>query len=291
MGIAAALALVAGCKEPTSKKTIAAPDAPPAARPPDAAPPPPAGPLVLEPAKEYTLPPVEAGWQRIDALDVDLKVGACEPGVSGRSPRIWGFGFGAAKDATPARTEELPDGTVKVFEAQGRSEVQVDRKVANLAIECRGFAEGPDEVACLIDACKSVRAVPGGSAEEVWPDGEPVIWTATSGGIVDLDRGGAGIYADGTVQFFGPKCKRWRGRRGALDAAALGRLLDEIDQGGAFAKDGTVGAPVSDCSDDVYTNIFVKGEHRIRTGCGPNPAGLEAADARISEALGPNPCG
>lgn len=261
--------------------------APTAARtaPPDASPPPapvpdagPAGP--------------ETGYRRLDYLDIDLKEAVCEVQVEPFVVRVGPFGNAFAGVEKLERTEKLPDGEIQVSALIERKLVTVKRTVGTLRTSCTGVAKNAADEACIIETCKSARPVPGGTAAAAWPDGDPVISVVTSGGFTGGTHGGYSVYADGSVQFQGGRCKKWRGGRGKVEPQKLEALFADLEKTGFFklkGKDllrGLVGA----CSDDVYTSVTVKGTTGTLSGCGPNPEPVQNALAAIGAAVGRNPC-
>ncbi|MBL8620922.1 MAG: hypothetical protein JNK64_06445 [Myxococcales bacterium] len=220
--------------------------------------------LTVEPARTYALPAPAPGFARIAAYDVDIQEGACKPMV------------------TVLRAYE------GLYAAMLAEQWKVEVTVGTLRLRCGG---DPKDQACLAALCATLRPVPGGSALEPYPTEAPTLELATAGGFAGFDQGGVVIYADGTVQYFGPACARWRGRRGQLTAPAMAALMATVDQSG-FAtlaespKEEMV--RLLDCSDDVYASVSVRGTTRT-VGCTRVKA-IDDVAAAIRAAVFPNPC-
>jgi hypothetical protein len=220
--------------------------------------------LTVDPPRTYELPPPAPGFVRFPAYDIDLQEGPCKP-------MVW-----------------VPRADDGLFAAMLQAQWKVEVTVGTLRLNCGGDSK---DRACLEARCATLRPVPGGSALEPYPTEAPMVELATAGGFADIDHGGVAIYADGTVQYFGPACPRWRGRRGQLAAPAMAALLAAVDRSGfaTLAEDARQEmVRLMDCSDDAFTTVTARGLSRT-VGCQRVQA-IDDAAAAIRAAVFPNPC-
>jgi hypothetical protein len=254
------------------------------ARKPEAEPAPPEQP---EPPKEKAdPPPVEAGWARIEYLDVDIKVPP-DTTVDGNLIKTTRPACEIALRPLPER----PTAWAGFFSSLGGKPQIRKVRAGTLELECRIFGEAPPSACAAL--CDGLRAVPGGTADEPYPPGPPVIAYSSAGGFADLDRGGYFVWPDGTVQFMGSSCPRYRGKRAKVAPAALDKVLKELEEGGFFAFEENLRARMSECCDCGETVIEVRRGNRVVQGmqvCSDAAKEASLAFQKAGELVGSNPC-
>jgi hypothetical protein len=104
--------------------------------------------------------------------------------------------------------------------------------------------------------CASLRAVPGGTASQPYPTGQPVIRTSLVGGGTGGTHGGVDLWADGTVHFYGPHCKSWRGRVQKLDPDKMRGLLASFERANFEHLPWPAHGP---CPDAMYRIVALRG--------------------------------
>ncbi len=221
-------------------------------------------PLTIDPDRTYPRVPLAAGVIRYEAYDVELDAEGCKPGVRHPQP--------------------LPGLSPGI----GPRVVVFARTVGTMRLVCGGAAT---DRACIEAACATLRAVPGGTTDDAFPLEDPVASIASPGGFADANYAGVDVFSDGSVQYHGPHCPRWRGRRGMLTPAARDALFAALTASGIetmteSSRDEMI--RLSKCADDGHTAIIWKGKTRF-LGCSAAPA-IEAAVGAFSDALLPNPC-
>jgi hypothetical protein len=128
--------------------------------------------------------------------------------------------------------------------------------------------------------------LPAVNADRSYPTGEPVIEVLLTGGFVSRHQG-AVIWADGSVQLFGPGCMQ----HGKLTPARVAVLIDDLARSGIF----DAGSDPSLCVDGLDVEVDVR-ENSQRVAahsslCGYGASLPAQAYDRVWAALGPNPCG
>lgn len=222
---------------------------------------PPEPPLV--PETEYRLPP-PPGAIRIEWLDVD--VFPTQP-VRGGKPinrAVLQTGSGCTM---VLGTTRYPDAVLKM--------------VGTLPIWLRCH----DAWRCG-DFCESrIVPVPFGTAFEVQRIDPPVIHLSTTGGGWGEPMG-VRFWKDGLVQFYGPRCRHWRGLRRQLTPAAVEDLLAGFERAGIL--DSHQPAPSFDGYDARVTGLRITdGDRSLAVTSRPLQA---KASALIDQAVGYNPC-
>ncbi len=261
------LAVVA-CKKDPKDARVASPPKPEGPRivaPPKAPPP------VIEPARAIALPPVAPGHVRLAVLDVDVAVpdGATTIHYHNVSEVRW----------ASCRVEIEPTWDAKQ-----------PRKVGTLVLECR--AKLPECAA----ACDTLTAVPGGTANDPYPSEPPAIELGEGGGNTGEIGEIAYVWMDGTVQFTGEKCERWRGRRGKLPPERVAALVDALDRGGVFRYQPPGSDEFNPCADVSGTWLSVRAHGKqveLATGlvCDKeDPPIIGDSIAAVRSVLGDNPC-
>jgi hypothetical protein len=215
----------------------------------------------IAPEPTDNLPPPAAGFARIPFYDVDVKV----------------------PDAEHAKATGMAL-TAKGCTVQLRASYDVSgTHVGTLPVTC--------ESTCP-NACESLVAVKGGTAADAYPTDPPMLEVGTGGGVTGGDHGGAFVWADGTVQFHGPKCAKWRGRKAKLPARRVAQVVAVLQQGGVMTYKP---AGVRDCKDAFASWVVVRANGQTaRVGyedCGQpgDPLPREAVST-ANAALGDNPC-
>ena len=138
-------------------------------------------------------------------------------------------------------------------------------------------------------ACKTLIAVPGSTAVEPYPPGHPVLELYASPLDGDRIARGAYVWSDGTVQFFGPTCTRWRGRRGSLPPARVIEIVTALERTGALRS-----PPARSCNEATFAKLVVRAHGEDQpphsTACMPAGSPMPREIASVAAALGPNPC-
>lgn len=146
----------------------------------------------------------------------------------------------------------------------------------------------PPDPKCL-EICDHMRPSPDGTAEDRYPAEPPVIELEMYGGMGG-GRGGARVWSDGTIQFFGSRCPAWRGRRVAVPAKVATDLVQALDHRGFFTHPPANG-PLG-CTDAIFVKLTARDRDRRSSiesdECRSPELGRLAED--LQRALGPNPC-
>jgi hypothetical protein len=209
-----------------------------------------------------TLPPVAPGYVRVEAFGVDVPA----PADADYLPL-----YDWAKLTWPGCEMSLTNG------ARDPGAIVV----GTLRLSCGGGR------GCG-DACQHIRPVPGGRATEPYPT-EPALIELTT---YDGDNGSGSenilIWRDGTVQFDGPGCGYWRGRRGKLPAARVAELVDVLERGGFF--DHEVVKVHAEGEDEHMGGWLAVRDHVLQWNGATMDELLFAARDRVYQAVGRNPC-
>lgn len=139
-------------------------------------------------------------------------------------------------------------------------------------------------------ACKTLTAVPGGTALEPYPPGPPVLELFSRPTNGDRISRGAHVWSDGTVQFFGPTCTRWRGRRATLAPVRVNEIVTALERTSVLGS-----ARTSSCDEGTFAKLVVRAhgeDHQPPhvSACVPDGSPMPRAITSVAAALGPNPC-
>jgi hypothetical protein len=246
------------------RKTEAPAVAPPPAPPPDPTP-------VLAPLP--ALPPPAPGYFRIAYLDLDVKLAeSTHPASASHGHVIYG-----GNCILSVYAELQPTGT------------DFDLDVGTLHTECMDENNHgrPDRPNTCGAPCKTLTAVPGGTATDPYPHDPPVLELYFSSDFGDFLSSGAHVWSDGTVQFYGPACTRWRGRRGTLTPARVAAILTAVERPGTLVTK----EPDGRCDEATSARLLVRshGDHFFHACIPPQGKPPETIAIAVA-ALGPNPC-
>ncbi|HEY1546673.1 MAG TPA: hypothetical protein VGG28_02570 [Kofleriaceae bacterium] len=187
--------------------------------------------------------------------------------------------------------------TVAVTDAQSGRQIDTilvkvsDRGVISAA-ETAKLAAGLDDLLAWVDPTVPVEPrdpppahLPAVVADRSYPRSEPVIEVLLTGGFYDHHQG-AVVWADGTVQLFGPTCTR----HSTLAPARLATLLDALDDAGIFDARSTPTV----CLDGLDVEVDVRrGNRRVAAKsslCGTRESVTANAYNLVTAALELNPC-
>lgn len=237
-------------------------------------------------AAESTInrPPVRAGVTRLAQFDIDVALppDATVYESSGSAYLLWsGCSVSVISTLRPV--------------ASKLKGPRVVRRVGALELACVAGPwarnamdpQTPPDAKCLA-ICDRMTPVPRSTAEERYPTVPPVIEIEHRGGFAPREEGTL-VWSDGTVQYSGPSCKAWRGRRGTLAPERVAALLSAAERGGFFAyhRDDS-----KNCVDSGYGTITIrKGSLRNSLrfdDC--DSAGLSKFVSDLQQAIGRNPC-
>lgn len=234
-------------------------------------------PLALSPGSPplLALPPAElpapaAGYFRFPYYDLDVKLrDVAHAELHGRNAVTFDHGCTLVVDAY--HDAPLRIGTLEVqCQAAGRDR---DDRVRS---DCE-------------PSCKTLVAVPGSTAVEPYPPGPPVLELHSRPTNGDRISRGAYVWSDGTVQFFGPTCARWRGRRGTLAPERVKEIVAALERTGVL---GTL--PSRSCDEGTYAKIVVRAHGEdippYSFACTPDGSPMPREITSVAAALGPNPC-
>jgi hypothetical protein len=124
--------------------------------------------------------------------------------------------------------------------------------------------------------------LPPTEADRSYPSDEPVIEVTLTGGFVGHHQG-AVVWADGTVQLFGPRCTQRR----KLARTRVATLIGHLDRQGVFDARSGQGM----CMDGLRFEIDVRSNNR-RVAAADECGDAVLADFynQVMAALGPNSC-
>lgn len=162
-------------------------------------------------------------------------------------------------------------------------------RIGTLALRCgTSGRDRHDHVRCE-PSCKTLVAVPGSTAVEPYPPGWPVLELHARPTNGDRISRGAYVWSDGTVQFFGPTCTRWRGRRGTLAPERVKEIVAALERTGVL---GTLRS--RSCDEGTYAEIVVRARGEdippYFFACTPDGSPMPREITSVAAALGPNPC-
>lgn len=242
-----------------------------------------------EPAPGHSAAPAQSSapsvYTRIDGFGVDLELpeNATVRWYFASAFASWN---GCAIELLPS---EMPLPGMKL------TTPHVVRRVGTMRLVCvaRPWAANgadtprPPDPGCLA-VCDHMHAAPGASVEQPYPIGSPALILARMGGN-NSTFAGAAVWDDGTVQFFGTRCSRWRGARAAISPERARELLAKVDAQGFFAQR----APAELlCGDDLDWRITARHRGDLKAvdfgECGAPDLARAASD--LGTALGTNPC-
>lgn len=152
--------------------------------------------------------------------------------------------------------------------------------------QTRTLSRGLDDLLTWLDGptAPPPARLPAVIADASYPTDEPVIEVLLTGGFSGHHEG-AVVWANGTVQVFGPRCTR----AGKLAPKRVAALIDVLDQSGIFATRDSQRM----CLDGFEFEIDVrKGDQRVAAHASCSNGSLPAqASKLVWSVLGPNPCG
>jgi hypothetical protein len=229
----------------------------------------------LVPIAHKKWPPAPVGFIRIEWLGIDVQSpheGAWEYATDIDSASIsWAGEHGSCEQRLAVDTRESPD----------------RRIVGTLPLTCHVDGEGCGS------RCGEIRPIRGGPAEEPYSTESPAIEIQSAWSDRARDRSGLLVWRDGTVQFYGPECSGYRGRRGQLSVERVRALIDALERGGLLthqvARRKERRDPMCEHAVTLLTIRAATRNNSIVSTCEPDEL-TRSALSLVDQVVGRNPC-